>query len=735
MQRSCDERRLRAEVLQGRVEECPARGCGCLRVCFAMRVGEKTMAVFGLLVSFVGLVAGHERYRLELPNAAVGPIEGSVAIGHKLDSGSGQINRFGMDFAAEGYAWTRTLCALDSDGDGQSNGFELGDPSCTWAVGRVPQFTADISHPGLITSMSRRNETGFEDPVTIAHLPIIPHSGWISLSIVLAPLVLAAIFGCVLTNTIAVNHSRYGRVLLHEKYSSWCCLIKDTRSIKDKVANPNDARARWAQHELQMKQRCCNRYCYEVDAFPWFLDLRVGEALFLAAVVAGLLALVALKQGLKHNLANTLGQLASTLCFLVTLPVTRTSLWVFVFGIPFERAVRWHRAFGKMFVVAVYLHLLVVLWRYGSVVLTANIQWGPSKDAPYPVYGFIGGIGITLIGLTSVERVRRQSYNFFYLAHLPLLVLISVMAILHAPGSEYRGPVCLAFGLWVLDRTFGRLLLRSHVCANAKLDATTHQNVVVLTVRLKKALKMAPGAYFNVIIPEVDRLVSHPFSVSLYNREENEMSFHMKTWGKEHSFVQRLQNLGLQQSNTPELHPVLEGPYGNLSIDLSQYKTFWLCSGGIGVTPMMNVAQYLNEQNEIDGLEVHFVWSVKKQEDFNLFSRELSGFSKSNRVHLHLFVTAETDVIHDEVKSGDRAPLSANQVSPGMSPEILPGKHSSLSQYIHFQRADFASLFCAKFESVVKPAVLTCGPKSMVAAVQYHATALGWAVHEETFLY
>lgn len=152
------------------------------------------------------------------------------------------------------------------------------------------------------------------------------------------------------------------------------------------------------------------------------------------------------------------------------------------------------------------------------------------------------------------------------------------------------------------------------------------------------------------------------------------------------------------------------------------------------MTPMMNVAQHLNKQDGIDGIEVHFVWSVKKQEDLDLFSRELSGFSKSNRVHLHLFVTAETDVIH-EVRSGDSAPLSANQVLPGMSSIISSGKLSSLNEYIHFQRADFASLFSTKVESDVNPAVLTCGPKSMVAAVQYHATALGWAVHEETFLY
>jgi hypothetical protein len=38
---------------------------------------------------------------------------------------------FLQDFAAAGHAWTKELCQADSDGDGFSNGQELGDPQCT----------------------------------------------------------------------------------------------------------------------------------------------------------------------------------------------------------------------------------------------------------------------------------------------------------------------------------------------------------------------------------------------------------------------------------------------------------------------------------------------------------------------------------------------------------------------------------------------------------------------------
>ena len=32
-------------------------------------------------------------------------------------------------------SWTTALCNADSDGDGVSNGAELGDPNCIWTAG------------------------------------------------------------------------------------------------------------------------------------------------------------------------------------------------------------------------------------------------------------------------------------------------------------------------------------------------------------------------------------------------------------------------------------------------------------------------------------------------------------------------------------------------------------------------------------------------------------------------
>ena len=44
--------------------------------------------------------------------------------------------------------WTKELCREDSDGDGRTNGQELGDPDCTWKVGMNLVNVSGLSHPG-----------------------------------------------------------------------------------------------------------------------------------------------------------------------------------------------------------------------------------------------------------------------------------------------------------------------------------------------------------------------------------------------------------------------------------------------------------------------------------------------------------------------------------------------------------------------------------------------------------
>ncbi|KAJ8304199.1 hypothetical protein KUTeg_017782 [Tegillarca granosa] len=69
-------------------------------------------------------------------------------VGHQEPGGAGALNVFGQDFERYGKIWNKALCNRDSDGDGRTNGQELGDPHCEWTPGLAPRHTAGISHPG-----------------------------------------------------------------------------------------------------------------------------------------------------------------------------------------------------------------------------------------------------------------------------------------------------------------------------------------------------------------------------------------------------------------------------------------------------------------------------------------------------------------------------------------------------------------------------------------------------------
>lgn len=101
-----------------------------------------------LVVAVVARIAGtcaYSRYLRELPNGD----KQRIGYGHQNRGGGGSLNQFGRDFAASGYSWTADLCSKDSDGDGRTNGEELGDPGCSWRKGESPDVTTGLTHPGV----------------------------------------------------------------------------------------------------------------------------------------------------------------------------------------------------------------------------------------------------------------------------------------------------------------------------------------------------------------------------------------------------------------------------------------------------------------------------------------------------------------------------------------------------------------------------------------------------------
>ena len=104
----------------------------------------------------VTVALGEPSFPALMPNKAVYDARGIYALGHTNQIGGGARNAFGAAFGLTGLppVWTKAFCKADSDGDGQTNGLEMGDPCCEWNLTAVPFTTAKLSNPSDKTSMT-----------------------------------------------------------------------------------------------------------------------------------------------------------------------------------------------------------------------------------------------------------------------------------------------------------------------------------------------------------------------------------------------------------------------------------------------------------------------------------------------------------------------------------------------------------------------------------------------------
>jgi hypothetical protein len=78
-----------------------------------------------------------------------------ITLGHP-GGATRKATNFANSFYSSGQKWTKAFCHADADGDGQSNGFEMGDPCCIWTVGQTAMITTSLSDPNSASSKTVR---------------------------------------------------------------------------------------------------------------------------------------------------------------------------------------------------------------------------------------------------------------------------------------------------------------------------------------------------------------------------------------------------------------------------------------------------------------------------------------------------------------------------------------------------------------------------------------------------
>ena len=207
-----------------------------------------------------------------------------------------------------------------------------------------------------------------------------------------------------------------------------------------------------------LKQKEASKFGTKVDSI---LEFRLPKTQWSIREISGVLAYLGLNGlCLAFNssgviLANQLGFLAGANALLVVVPSTRNSLLVWLFGLPFDRVVVFHRFLGRLLGLLSLAHFVAyaMKWSNESKSIGTLAFQGEDPNGVKGVRNSAGTVALIMvlaINLLSIGWLRRKHFNIFYYSHF-LFIGFYVALYYHHPEMYYY---CLGvIILYAIDRT------------------------------------------------------------------------------------------------------------------------------------------------------------------------------------------------------------------------------------------------------------------------------------------
>lgn len=332
------------------------------------------------------------------------------------------------------------------------------------------------------------------------------------------------------------------------------------------------------------------------------VQLTWGECLFMVPFI--MILVRGLVTSFVYPSVSDSGMIARLPLIMCFLTASHNSLLTFLVGIPFERAIKYHKISGYLAFLNGIFHTIVA-W-------IAHKQNADNKEVlKFASDGQVNLSGSLLLCIifsmvvTASPYVRRKAFEVFYYFHIFFATAMMGCAFYH---SGILVPI-LASLLWGGDFLFRKLYMaRFRYPRTASIIQLT-DTVVEVRIPKTKGFDYNPGQYVKIAVPDLSIFEWHPISISSSPHQSN-ITLHIRKRGK---WTTRLHDLALKKSEIPIL---LEGPYGSLSVDLTshRYSMVMLLSGGIGVTPMQSIAHqlmYEQEWGERSLKKLWFVWTAR----------------------------------------------------------------------------------------------------------------------------
>jgi NADPH oxidase len=257
-----------------------------------------------------------------------------------------------------------------------------------------------------------------------------------------------------------------------------------------------------------------------------------GGRSFFELILAIFIVILALALGFSDALLA--GKVANFIGFILAFMVLRKNFILDFFAISLETSVFWHKFFAILMLALVLIHAIGEKFDNASgiamfilVIITSSLY----------LFTFVG------------------KFNYFYFPHVVIFGILIPLLFIH--GAIFFG---IAGLLWIIDRLIRYSYSRKDI-KNAEILQISES---VFRVSFQKSFDYKVAQFCFLRVKGISDFDYHPFTISSCPSDP-QTTFHIKRTGH---WTKRLSELGSRCDLG------IEGPYGHLSIDLLNSKTY-----------------------------------------------------------------------------------------------------------------------------------------------------------------
>ena len=335
----------------------------------------------------------------------------------------------------------------------------------------------------------------------------------------LASLLAALVLGLLMQLSL-VKYSAVGQCCLHRRLPSLLCCCRSGRrqwrTGAERIPSEEKDDHLITPHKPNVSRAASLLSFLSQDVTRTLLSMSYAELSLVSLYCLTLLAVAVLGwrsfTSWSEDPLLLLGHLASLHLALTLLPTTRNGLLLFVFSMPYERAIAYHRYCSRLCYLFTCLHGLTTYGEHGGLHGLTSTRDLPHGDGE--VWGTLCWLLLTVMVLTSLALVRRRQYELFYFLHLALFLPAVTFAAKHS--DYFRWFLVLPTALLLTD--WVRSMRRTHngvVVSRLRLLQGERDRVLLVTAVLPswRLADVKAGSYVMINVPSLSTWQWHPYSL------------------------------------------------------------------------------------------------------------------------------------------------------------------------------------------------------------------------------